>query len=430
MKSPNILLGPALLIVVVCFLSLSATKSTPDCESECIPTIQQKTVAIVDPMELYIYETRKEKLERAVLEYFKKAIKSGEVVGAGISIVKGDSIILSKGFGKRDINYDSEVNGETIFRLGSLSKGFAGVLAGSLKNDGLLNYDDKVTDYIPCFKLGNDENTSKITLANILSHTSGTPYHSFTNLVEAGLSMRAIAARFKDVKPISEPGALYSYQNAMFALSDEVFHAATGKLIGEEFQEKFFTPLHMLTASTDFESISKSTNFAVPHNKSRNSYKSIKLTDKYYNAVAAGGVNASAEDMAKWMRFLLGHNSEVLGQKSLDEVFKPEIEVKGHGKYYQRWKGHISSYYGFGWRIHKFKDDSEDKEKTIIHHGGSVNQYRNEVAMYPEEDLGICVLFNSNTQLAKTVIPELHNIVKEIYDSPIEKQTLSQVSQK
>lgn len=429
MKRLKILVGPTLLIAVIFVLILSTEKTTSaensvDCEFE--PVV--KEITVVDPMEKYRYESRRSKIETAVAEYFDKAIKRGEIIGAGVSVVMGDSILLSNGFGKRSVKENSSINGETVFRLGSLSKGFAGVLAGSLKHDGLLNWQDKVTDYIPCFQLGSEDNTQKITLANILSHTSGTPYHSFTNLIEGGLSMANIALRFKDVKPISEPGAIYSYQNAMFALSDEVVHEATGKDIGTELAEKFFRPLHMTTASTDFESLKKLENVAFPHRKSRNSWRSLKLTDKYYNAVAAGGVNASAEDMAKWMRFLLGHNADVLDKEAINEVFTPAVEVKGRSKYYQRWKGHIASYYGYGWRIHKYKDAVQEEEKTIIHHGGSVNQYRNEIAMFPEEDLGICVLFNSNTQLAKTVIPDLHSIVKDIMEEDISEESLSHVA--
>src|SRR5690606_35902382 len=147
-----------------------------------------------------------------------RAITAGEVVGAGVSIVRGDSIVISDGFGKRNSNLDYRVNGETVFRLGSISKGFASVLAAEVKNEGKLDWSSKVVDYLPEFQLGDKNNTNKITLANILSQTSGTPYHSFTNLVEAGLSLEDIAAYFKNIEPIAKPGEMYSYQNAMFAL--------------------------------------------------------------------------------------------------------------------------------------------------------------------------------------------------------------------
>ncbi|WP_209403375.1 serine hydrolase [Pseudozobellia sp. WGM2] len=367
------------------------------------------------------YLSDKQKLKSALTTYFKRAIASGDIVGAGVSIVQSDSIVLAEGFGRRNYNHNYTVDGETVFRLGSLSKGFAGILAADLKNDGYLEWKDRIIDYLPQFQLGDARNTSEITLANILSHTSGTPYHSFTNLVEAGLPMETIASRFKEVVPISKPGTMYSYQNAIFALCSEVMQKATGSEISASLNNRFFKPLGMCSTSMDYKTLNETINVALPHSKRRNGWQTLRLSDNYYNAIAAGGINASAHDMAKWMRFLLGHNSEVLDKKAISEAFTPFIEIPGSHKYYHRWPGHEKSFYGFGWRIHKFTEDGNPLEKTIWHHGGSVNNYRNEIAMYPEADLGICVLLNSNSRIARTVIPDLYEIYKGIYEPTTEK---------
>ncbi len=370
---------------------------------------------IADQNKALLLEQKQQELHRALQAYFDKAIASGDIVGAGVSIVKGNSILLSEGFGKRNVDTDAEVNGETVFRLGSLSKGFAGILAAQLNEEGKLDWEDKVIDYIPEFQLGDRNNTAQITLAHILSHSSGTPYHCYTNLVESGMPLQDIAARFGKVTPISKPGALYSYQNAMFALSAEMMQKATGKDISMQLNERFFEPLEMVTTTMDHKALTASENVALPHSKRGHRWKSLKLSDSYYNAVVAGGINASALDMAKWMRFLLGYHPEIMDKSALHEAFYPFIEIKGHSKYYHRWPGHLSSYYGFGWRIHKFTGDDNNEEITVWHHGGSVNNYRNEIAIYPDDDLGICVLLNSNSKLSRTVIPELHRIVKEVY---------------
>jgi beta-lactamase class C len=296
-----------------------------------------------------------------------------------------------------------------------LSKGFAGVLAASLEKEGKLSWNDKVIDYLPEFQLGDADNTMHITLANILSHTSGTPYHSFTNLVEAGLPLATIAARFREVVPISKPGMLYSYQNAMFALCGEIMYKATGQPIATALNNRFFNPLGMCTTTMDYETLEHMENVAMPHTRSRYGWRPARLTDNYYNAIAAGGINASALDMAKWMRFLLGHNPEVFKKTALEGAFNPFIEITGSNKYYHRWPGHLRSYYGFGWRIHKYAEEGSSEELTIWHHGGSVNNYRNEIAVYPEADMGICVLLNSNSKLARTVIPDVHQLVEEVY---------------
>lgn len=427
MQRNKIVAGTTLLILtifVLTFIGISSFSPVTVAKNDKAILIAKIEESIIDPYEVQMYRIQQRDLKTALKSYFDRAIAQGDIIGAGVSIVKGDSIVISDGFGKRNINEEHKVDGETIFRLGSLSKGFAGVLAADLKSEGKLNWDDKVSDFIPEFRLGDQSNTDNITLANILSHTSGTPYHSYTDLVEAGLPLTDIAARFKNVAPISKPGLMYSYQNAMFALCEEMVLQATGQEISTSLNNRFFKPLGMTGITMDNESLANKDNIAMPHSAIRNGWRILPLKANYYNAIAAGGINASAMDMGKWMRFLLGHNPELMNKTALQETFNPFVEVKGRSKYYQRWPGHLKSHYGFGWRIHTFLEDDSDIEKTVWHHGGSVNSYRNEIAVYPGEDLGICVLLNSNSRLAATVIPDLHQIIKEVYERAIPKVVL------
>jgi beta-lactamase class C len=416
MQRFKILVAITILILTLFGLSISANSPVSISESKNAISTDESDKALDEKKEVRLYKLQQQELKVAIKAYFDKAIASGDIVGAGVSIVRGDSIVISDGFGKRNINLNDRVNDQTIFRLGSLSKGFTGVLAANLKNEGKIDWEDKVSDYIPEFQLGDRNNTDKITLANILSHSSGAPYHSYTNLIEAGLPLTVIAKQFKEVAPISTPGLMYSYQNAIFALSGEMMYKATGQEITKSLEHRFFNPLEMCSTTMDHESLVDAVNVAMPHSKRRNGWRSRKFTDNYYNAVAAGGINSSVFDMAKWMQFLLGHNPEIMSKSAIEEAFSPCIEIKGRSKYYQRWPGHLSSHYGYGWRIHKFVEGQTNQEKTIWHHGGSVNNYRNEIAIYPEADLGICVLLNNHSRLARTVVPDLYKIVQEVLD--------------
>jgi beta-lactamase class C len=407
-------------IVLIVILGLTRSLAIPEGDSAKRRTasVQNANIEKVNLKEVEEYLWKQQELKKAIQAYFKNAIASGQIVGAGVSIVQGDSVVIAEGYGERNGETGQRADGNTVFRLGSLSKGFTGILAAKVVEDGQMRWNDKVRDYFPEFQLGNPRNTDQITLANLLSHSSGAPYHSFTNLIEAGLPLNEILKKFKEVKPVSAPGSLYSYQNALFAISGEMIHKATGEDLSESLKRQLFDPLGMCSTITDHKSLQGLENVAVPHIRSRSMWRSKKLNDHYYNAIAAGGINASAADMAKWMKFLLGHNPEIMKQSVLEKAFQPVVEIKGRSKYYQRWPGHLSSHYGFGWRIHTFWDNDVDEKKTIWHHGGSVNNFRNEIAIFPEADLGICVLLNSNSRLASRVVPDLYNIIKEVYQSP------------
>ncbi|EAR15521.1 serine hydrolase domain-containing protein [Robiginitalea biformata] len=366
-------------------------------------------------MEAVRFRKSRKEIAEAVRRYFQEALASGDIVGAGVSIVLGDSVLLSDGYGLRNSNHPDPVDARTVFRLGSLSKGFAGILAANLADQQLLSPEDPVIRYIPEFRFGDAGHTRGVNLGHLLTHTSGAPYHSYTNLVEAGLDLTEIAGRFDEVSPIGKPGSVYSYQNALFALSGEIMERVTGQPLGRLLEERFFKPLEMCATGTDHESLLKAVNIALPHTKRRKGWRPRKLTDNYYNAIAAGGINASALDMAQWMHLLLGRYPEILSEGARQIAFNPRVEIPGRSKYYQRWPGHVSSHYGFGWRIHKFREKGSGQLQTMVHHGGSVNGFRNEIALYPESELGICVLLNSHSRLASHVIPDLYEIVRDIH---------------
>ncbi|MGB0931941.1 MAG: serine hydrolase domain-containing protein, partial [Chitinophagales bacterium] len=115
-------------------------------------------------------------------------MESTHTPGAAIAIVKNGEVVMSKGFGTRAATSNEAIDENTIFRLGSVSKGFAPVLTGLLVEDGLLNWDDKVTKYLPNFYLAEKKNTEDLTIRNLLSHTTSLPKHAYTNLIEEGYS--------------------------------------------------------------------------------------------------------------------------------------------------------------------------------------------------------------------------------------------------
>ncbi len=370
------------------------------------------------PPEVHFSDRYKQRLATAVQEYFADALKKHEIVGASVAIVKCDSIIYAEGFGNKNASLKDTVDAKTVFRIGSVSKGFAGILTGIHVEEGLINWEDRIIDHIPNFKLASKINTNKITLSHVLSHTTGLPYHSFTNLIEDGLSLTTIAGRFNEVLPLQNPGNFYNYQNAVFALSGEIIERITNKPLKEVIQERIFNPLQMETASASYEALQQYDNVAMPHKRVRYGWSPMNINKKYYNAVAAGGINASAIDMGKWMKFLLGNNPSVLMPSTMDEVFSPIVQVGGRRSYYQRWPGYKASFYGLGWRVHEFEDFESGKVNKVIHHGGGVNNYRSEIAIYPNEDLGICILFNSPNKMAKDCIPKIHKIIQEIMAMP------------
>lgn len=341
-----------------------------------------------------------EGLARSFDTYFQQQMRYTGTPGAAVAIIQGETVYLMRGYGirKNQRGERDSVNSHTVFRIGSLSKGFAGVLAGTFVEDGDLAWEDKLRDYLPGFSLRNRANGADVTLAHILSHSSGMGYHAYTDLIEAGWDMEDILPMFGKAKLAGEPGQVYSYQNAIFSLVGKVMEQQTGQPLDSIYEERIFGPLKMEDASVTFEGIDTSSNRAWPH-KFKQYWKPQQIHKKYYNAVPAGGVNASISDMVAWMQLLLGQRPEVLEPETLGEIFTPRINTHARRKYFSRWRNVKEAHYGLGWRIvHRPQD-------TLAYHGGYVNGFKSEILIHPADKVGICILTNANSNLSGRAIP-------------------------
>lgn len=329
---------------------------------------------------------------------FRSLMAHYHVPGAAVAIVKDDQILWMKGYGKKQAGTDKYVDAYTVFRLGSLSKGFTGVLSSILAKDSLLDLDAPVHQYIPEFNMYYPQYTEQVKVRNVLSHTAGFPYHTYTNMIEQGLTMNQLIPLMKKVRPVAKPGEIYSYQNAAFSLAGEAMQKATGKTFEALLQERIFKPLNMQFASASYFNMTSNPNIAKPHVIGRRGVLERPITKKYYNAAPAGGVNASISDMANWMTCLLGHRPDVADFQTLERTFTPQIHTPLERSIRYEYAGAKSMAYGLGWRVLQTEED------VYVLHGGFVNGFRNEISINRDKGVAICVLTNSASDLSRQAV--------------------------
>ena len=347
----------------------------------------------------------------AYLEAFEQNFEDGlnrkKIPGAAVAIVKDGRVVLQKGFGVKKRGTPGEVDEHTVFRLGSVSKGFASVLTGLMVEEGTLSWNDPVSRYLETFKMNDPAQTNRVQIRHILSHTSGLPRHTYTNLVEDGLSLDRIIPRLEHVPLISKEGEQLAYQNVAYSAIEKVLEAQTETDFTALLEEKLLEPLAMEHSSTSYDSIRNSGNKALPHvyhSRSRGRVP-ISISEKYYNAVSSGGINASASDMGKWLLLLTGHHPGIISEKTLEEIYDPLATI--HNRRYSRhWDGVNRSHYAMGWRV------LDNHGQKIVYHGGYVNGYRSEIAFAPEDGIGICILINTSSSYPLEVIPDFFNHFK------------------
>ncbi|MGF1670035.1 MAG: serine hydrolase domain-containing protein [Balneolaceae bacterium] len=352
------------------------------------------------------------------LEEFEQAFEEGlidkRIPGAAVAIVKDGRILFQKGFGVKEIGKPEKVDEHTVFRLGSVSKGFASVLTGVFVEEGVVSWDIPVTRYLKEFKLNDPVQTERVQIKHLLSHSTGLPRHTYTNLVEDGLSLDRIIPRLEHVPLIAKEGEQVAYQNVAYSAIEKVLEAQTNTSFNTLLQEKLFEPLAMKHSSSSYDGIMNSRNKALPHvyySRSRGRVP-VSISRKYYNAVSSGGINASASDMGKWLLLLTGHYPDVISEATLKEIFDPLATISNR-RFSRYWDGVKESYYGKGWRV------LDNYGQKIVYHGGYVNGYRSEIAFAPEDGVGICILINTNSSYALEMIPDFFNHFKSDFSKVV-----------
>lgn len=398
----KVLIGSVTTILLVLVLQLSTWEEKKPSKIDDIS---------LDPMfEMFI-----ERYE----EHFRERLKVSKTPGAALVIVKDSTIVFAKGFGYRAEDSRDRVNLNTVFRIGSLSKSFAAALTAILTEEQELGWNDKVIEYLPDFALSSKEQTERLMIWHLLSHTTGLPTHAYTNLLDEGVSRERINEEFPKVKLNGIEGQTFGYQNAAFALIEDVIFSATGKKYEDQVVDKVLIPMRMYHSSASYDAMMSEPNKAFPHeyNYNRKEWRRIDISDKYYSAVSAGGINASIMDMGRYLKMLLGAYPEIISEYSLNTIFTPIVSTDSERNYYDNWKSVDASYYGLGWRIHIYDSD------TIIHHGGYVNGYRSELAIYPSEKLGVCALYNASSFVTGRAVPDFLDLYN-LYKAPVHPDTL------
>ena len=349
-------------------------------------------------------DVRLKKLIKKFDVFVKEALTAGKIPGAAVAIVSQNKIVHLKGYGVRETGRPEQIDEDTVFRLASLSKGFAPVLTGLLVEDGVLDWDDGVLEYLEDFSLKDSAHTEEVTIRHILSHTSGVQEHAFTTLLDANVPYEKIIKELDRANIVCEVGEYFSYQNVIYSLIGDILKSATGHDYELLLRLKIFWPLAMNRASLGWNGIKSSANRATPHIRYSRKWKPIKIRKTYYSVPPAAGVNASISDMAKWLRALLGGASSIISPNVMQEVSTPLIRTSKMKRYFRSWRNLKKAWYGLGWRVFDYSGTK------IVHHGGYVRGYRAEMAFAPAEGIGMVILMNGASRFANVCVPTFFDL--------------------
>lgn len=329
-------------------------------------------------------------------------VANGRIPGLAMAIVKDGRILSARGYGITDTRAPEPVDAHTVFRLASLSKSFAGTMTGILVNDGMLRWDSHLTDYVPSFRMSMPDAAQRITVADILSHRMGLPHNAFDRDLEGNAGYHDLTLRMANAPMRCAPGDCYAYQNVAFSLIGDIVFATTGQFYSEAVARRIFKPLGMHDASYGLEGIEASARWARPHVRARGGWASLVPKPTYYRVAPAAGVNASISDMAQWLLAHTGHRPDVLPAPLLATLHAPLVETPGETRGASWRRSRLTTAgYALGWRSFDYSGHQ------VVFHGGAVQGYRGAMALVPEQDLGVVILWNSESALPGGLLPTI-----------------------
>lgn len=323
------------------------------------------------------------------------------VAGLSVVVVKDGHILLAKGAGVTDIRTGTRVDGDTVFRVASLSKGFAAAVAAQLVSEGVLEWNMPIRPWLPGFHLSSDDDAARVTLRDLLSHRVGLPYNTMDRRLEADEPYPLLVEALPSVPMTCPVGDCFAYQNITFSLVGDLVFATTGNFYSFQVEKRLFDPLDMRTATYGRAALEAGSNWARPHIRDHGAITALDHPkDTYYRVAPAAGINASAKDIGQWLIAQLGGHPEVLPMDMLETLHAPIVdtpqEIRGTGWRTQRLR---SASYGLGWRIMDYAGE------RLIFHAGAVQGYRAMLGFLPDRGFGFAVLWNSETGVPAGMLP-------------------------
>jgi len=331
---------------------------------------------------------------RRVDAYVETLMRADRTPGAAVVIVHGDSVIHLRGYGTD--GRGNLVSGTTGFILGSMSKSFTALAIMQLVQQGRIELDAPVQQYLPWFRVRDDAASRAITVRQLLHHTSGIP----ANAPRAGgdsLTITSHVRALADIDLAGMPGTAHEYASPNYLVLGAIIEAVSGQSYANYVQQSIFARLGM-THSFVREDSALANRLSAGHGyvfgfpvASTLRFESDRLP--------TAALISSAADLGNFLRAQL-NGGQFGGSSVLSPALLRAMHTDGAAA--------DGFTYGFGWRM------STIGGVPAVHHGGIVPNFRGKMVMLPGQGWGVAVLTNASSSLPLPLVPTSHRLADAI----------------
>jgi CubicO group peptidase (beta-lactamase class C family) len=334
--------------------------------------------------------------------YVANSMKTFDVPGMAVAIVKDGKVVVAKGYGVRKLGDPTPVDDRTMFAIGSNTKAFTTAALAGLVDAGKLSWDDPVYQRLPGFVMYDSYVSHEMTIRDLLTHRSGMGLGEGDLLFwpQSTFTREEIIYKLRFMKPASSFRSRFAYDNLLYMTAGQIIPAVTGTTWDDYIPQHIFAPLGMNNSNVSTAAFKPGDNYAFPHSRVEGKLQVIHF-EVLDNAGPAGAINSCATDMAKWVLLQLNHGKflDPAGQDKVGRLFSEQQSkemwtaqtILPIGNPPPPLAGLKSNFadYALGWGLRDYHG------RKLVGHTGGVGGFVSRVMLVPEENLGVVILTNA-----------------------------------
>ncbi len=329
--------------------------------------------------------------------YVGNSMKTFDVPGMAVAIVKDGKIVLAKGYGVRKLGDPKPVDEHTMFGIGSNTKAFTTAALAGLVDAGKLSWDDPVYQRLPGFVMYDSYVSHEMTIRDLLTHRSGMGLGEGDLLFwpQSTYTREEIIYKLRFMKPASSFRSHYAYDNLLYMTAGQIIPAVTGVSWDDYIRQHIFAALGMSNSNLSTTAFKPGDDYAFPHSRVDGKLQVIHF-EALDNVGPAGSINSCASDMAKWVQLQLNRgkfvdrDGRLFSEQQSKEMWAPQtiLPIGDPPPPLTGLKANFADY-ALGWGLRDYHG------RKLVGHTGGVAGFVSRVMLVPEENLGVVVLTNA-----------------------------------
>jgi CubicO group peptidase (beta-lactamase class C family) len=323
-------------------------------------------------------------------QYMDKILKDWNIAGAGVGIVYKDKLVFAKGYGYREYEQKLPVTPKTLYQIASNTKLFTAISVGMLVDQGKLDWDKPVRNYVPSIEFYNNDLNNSVTIRDMLSHRTGISRHDLI-WYKSDFSRKELYERLKYLEPSQPLRQGFLYNNLMYVSSGYIIELLSSKTWETFLQENILNPLEMKSTVFTVKEMEKNPDHGVPYNEKRDTtllYK-IPIYEDQQAVGPAGAIISNIEDMSNWLITLMNNgkfkNRQVIPERIIKATLEPTVALPNTGLENKGYKEILNSFYGMG------RFTSSYKGHLLTSHGGDLPGFHSQISAMPNDSIGVIV---------------------------------------